>query len=82
MNQIFGNYSCRFIKENQRSQLTLRIKNMIGPPQIDYFINSFLNISLEYITSENKTINFKFVGLTLNKVYPDIYNFFDEILEK
>ena len=82
MNQIFGNYSCRFIKENQRNQLTLRIKNIIAPPQMDYFINSFLNTSFEYVISGNKKINFKFVGLTLNRAYPEIYDFFDEILEK
>ena len=38
-NVIEGNYSCRFSNADQRSALSLRIKNVVSRAKLDYFIN-------------------------------------------
>lgn len=80
-NVISGNYSCQFSNENERSALSLRIKNVVSRPKLDYFID---NLSQPMIFDNELGIEMIFVlaGLTLNKTYDSVYDFFDIILEK
>ena len=82
--QIYGTYRCRFSNEGSRGQLTLRINKFISPVKLDYFINSLLQTKL-FLTdpsSGQEIIQWSFCGLTLNRVFTNIFDEFDEILEK
>ena len=84
------NYSCSFKKDSRRGQLVLRIKNMIAYPKMDYFINSVLLEPLiltiekteDESSSDSVVVKLKLVGLTLNNVFDEMYDYFDEIIEK
>ena len=88
--KILGNYSCSFKKDSRRGQLVLRIKNMIAYPKMDYFINSVLLEPLiltiekteDESSSDSVVVKLKLVGLTLNNVFDEMYDYFDEIIEK
>lgn len=79
-NQILGVYTFRFTKENSRRQLTLRIQNFVGPPKQDYWIDGILNQPLQMVVEEI-TIELLLSGLTLNWVYHELYDYFDEIIQ-
>ena len=81
VNLIQGMYTCQFTKEGSRSQLNLRIRNFVGPPKHDYWIDGILNQPFQMFI-EQTTIELVLCGLTLNRVYPELYEFFDEIVEK
>nr|AYC64013.1 hypothetical protein [Halimeda micronesica] len=87
-NKILGNYSCRFRSDSQKGLLNLRIKNMVSNPKRDYFINFLLLNSLKFSTEnagfadDEKIIYFQLVGLTLNNTFENMYDDFDEIIEK
>lgn len=88
-----GDYTCRFSNTNEISSLTLRVRNAVSQPKLDYFINS-LSTSLTLVGQEKMEnmdakantrieISFILVGLTLNKIYgSSLYDAFDTILEK
>lgn len=85
---ITGTYSCVFVKKDSRRQLSLRIRHVNSRIKRDYFINSVLqnsistNISIEEGSSEvNATLQFRVCGLTANRVFDEMYDFFDEIIE-
>lgn len=84
-NVISGDYSCRFSNVDQQSALSLRIKNVVSRPKLDYFID---NLCQPMLYEENEVggdkieMVFVLAGLTLNKTYDSLYNFFDIILEK
>ena len=84
-NVIGGNYSCRFSNENERSALSLRIKNVVSRAKLDYFINDLAE-PLTYVErnakGEKLEISFILAGLTLNKTFDSLYDSFDTILEK
>lgn len=81
VNLIQGMYTCRFSNINSRSQLILRIRNFIGPPSHSYWIDDILTQPLAFFINQ-KTIQIQFCGLTLNRVYDDLYGEWDEIVEK
>ena len=92
-NKMLGNYSCRFISDSQKGFLNLRIKNMVSTPKRDYFINSLLLNSLKISMAnsavafavdndDDKIIYFQLVGLSLNNTFENMYDYFDEIIEK
>nr|AYC63959.1 hypothetical protein [Flabellia petiolata] len=86
-NLLLGDYTCRFSNENNLKQLTLRIKNVVGPIQSNYFINEILDNKFVLRAKSpledglTQKIQFQFCGLTLNAVYSNIGETFDEILE-
>ena len=80
-NLIEGLYSCRFSKENSRSQLTLRIQSFIGPPKPSYWIDAIAAQPLTLMLVEGR-VQLEFCGLTLNCIADNLYQDFDEILEK
>ena len=81
VNCIQGRYTCRFSNVNSRSQLILRIGNFIGPPSHSYWIDDILTQQLAFLINQ-KTIQIQFCGLTLNHIYENIYDEWDEIVEK
>ena len=63
---------------------------MIAYPKMDYFINSVLLEPLiltiekteDESSSDSVVVKLKLVGLTLNNVFDEMYDYFDEIIEK
>lgn len=58
---------------------------MTGPIKQNYFINNLtqnsLNLIVEQEDASPKQVEIQMVGLTLNSVYDNMYDFFDEIIE-
>ena len=78
---IKGRYTCRFSKEDSRSQWILRIRNFIGPPTQSYWIDDVLTQPLSLDVNPT-TLQIQLCGLTLNRVYDNLYEEWDEIVEK
>ena len=87
-NVISGDFACQLSNENERSALSLRIKNVVRRPKLDYFINNLAE-PLTYVEKEAEgekevklEIDFVLAGLTLNRTFDSLYDSFDTILEK
>ena len=50
-NVISGDFACQLSNENERSALSLRIKNVVRRPKLDYFINNLAE-PLRYVEKE------------------------------
>lgn len=78
---LYGKYSCRFSKRGETGSLTLRISEFVSAPRRDYFMNSLAQ-NVFTLNVDSQKIPFRFCGLTLNRTVDEIYDFYDEIIEK
>lgn len=78
---LYGKYSCRFSKRGETGSLTLRISEFVSAAKRDYFINSLAQ-NVFTLNGDSQKIPFRFCGLTLNRTVDEIYDLYDEIIEK
>lgn len=77
VNLIQGLYTCLFSNVNSQSQF----RNFIGPLSHSYWIDAILTQQLAFFINQ-KTIQIQLCGLTFNRVYDNLYDEWDEIVEK